>query len=79
MSEWTIEQAAELYLEQTLDLLDGCDDDDIVRPQIVWEALREVWAPGIDDVHLAADVTAGELRERANAARHALATGELIP
>lgn len=77
MSGWTLEQAAEVVLEQTLSLLDGCDDDDTVRPALVFEAIRQAWAPNAEVEPL--DCTAGELRERVARARRALAEGELIP
>lgn len=77
MSDWTVEQAAELALEQFVYLLDGCPDDDTVRPALVFEALRIVWHPttlvGWDDT-----ITAGEVRRRCAAARARLAEGELI-
>lgn len=78
MSDWTLEQAAELVMEQFVSLLDGCDDEDTVRPALVFEAIRKVWAP---DTDVAWDdaITAGEVRERTKAARRALAEGERIP
>jgi hypothetical protein len=77
-SGWTLEQAAELALEQMLELLDGCDDDDDrVRPALVFEAVRRSWAPDTEVEPL--DCTAGELRERIAAGRLALARGEVIP
>lgn len=79
MSEQTLEQAAELVLELMLDLLDGCDDDDSVRPALVFEALRQAWAPHGEVEPLKDGTTAGEVRARAAAARAALARGELIP
>jgi hypothetical protein len=75
---WTLEQAAELVLEQMLSLLDGCDDDDTVRPALVFEALRQEWAPDLD-VEPLGDQTAGDVRRRLHAARRALAEGDLIP
>jgi hypothetical protein len=42
VSEWTLEQAAELIAEVMLTLLDGADDDDVVRPALVLEAMRDV-------------------------------------
>lgn len=46
--EWTLEQATEVVLEQTLSLLDGCDDEDSVRPGLVFEAIRQAWAPQVE-------------------------------
>jgi hypothetical protein len=65
--EWTLDQATELVMEQALVLLDGCDDDDSVRPDLVLEALRQIWAPGAELPPL--DITAGEFRRRVAAAR----------
>jgi len=77
VSEWTIEQAAELLLEQVLDLLDGADDDDVVRPEMVLKAVNQVWSPG----HIVdwPEMTARELREAMREKRSALAGGEKIP
>lgn len=78
MAEWTLEQATELAMEQFVDLLDGCDDEDTVRPAMVFEALRKAWSPntevGWDD-----EITAGQVRDRMRTARRRLAEGELIP
>jgi len=76
-AEWTLEQAAELVLEQALYLLDGCDDADLVRPGIVLEALHKAWAPGVDVEW--PELTAGEMRERIAVARLSLARGDRIP
>jgi hypothetical protein len=74
---WTLEQAAELFMEQMLGLLDGCDADDSVRPALVFEAMRQAWSPETEVEPL--DCTAGELRKRLLVARKALADGDLIP
>lgn len=74
MSDWTPEQATELALEQFLFLLDGCDDDDTVRPAMVFEAMRQVWAPKVDRFW-DDSITAGEVRQRAAVARRRLAQG----
>jgi hypothetical protein len=74
--ERTLEQAVELLSEQILELLDGCDDGDTVRPDLVLEALRQVWAPGAKLRPL--ELTAGELRARIADARAGLARGELV-
>lgn len=78
-SEWTLEQATELALEQFVALLDGCDDDDTVRTSMVFEALRQAWAPKTDLEAWDEEITAGEVRSRVSAARRRLAEGELIP
>ena len=77
-AEWTIEQAAELVLEQLLSLLDGCDDEDTVRPALVFEAVRQAWSPATEAT-LPDGMTAGELRRRLQAKRQQLAEGEKIP
>lgn len=79
MSEWTLEQVTELLLEQMLSLLDGCADDDVVRPQLVWEAMHKAWVPTWKIEPLPDDLTAGDLRSRVQQARHDLAAGELVP
>lgn len=78
MSEWTLEQAAELCLEQFVSLLDGCDDDDTTRPALIFEALRMAWAPA-QEIDWPDNITAGQVRERTAAARKALADGAKIP
>jgi hypothetical protein len=60
-SAWILKQAAELVLEQTLELLDGCDDDR-VQPALVFKAVRRTGAPDTEVEPF--DCTAGELRER---------------
>jgi hypothetical protein len=75
--EWTLEQAAELCMEQMLALLDGCGDDDSVRPGLVMEALHQAWAPLTEIEPL--EATAGEVRAGILNARRALACGEMIP
>jgi hypothetical protein len=77
VSDWTVEQAAELVAEQFIYLLDGCDDGDTVRPAMVFAALKEIWAP-TTDVERDDGITAGQVRERAAAARRRLAEGERI-
>jgi hypothetical protein len=72
-ADWTAEQAAEFFLEQVLTLLDGCDDDDLVRPQVVWEALQKAWVPKQPLTVLPDDMTAGEMRRRTRHARRELA------
>lgn len=72
--QWTLHQAEELVLEQFIDLLDGCEDDDVVRPEMVFQALRAVWHPSFEGEWVA--ITAGEIRTRVNAARARLAAGE---
>lgn len=79
MSGWTVEQATELALEQFVTLLDGCDDDDTVRPALVFEALRQAWAPKTVVEAWDDEITAGQVRERMQAARRRLAEGELVP
>lgn len=80
MSEeaWTLEQATELAMELFVDLLDGCEDDDTIRPALIYEAIREVWAPtharDWDPTITAAQVRAGMRNGRAR-----LAAGERIP
>jgi hypothetical protein len=76
--EWTVEEATELFVEQALDLLDGCDDDDDVRPALVWEAVCRSWAPSLPAFPLG-DVTAGELRRKLRGVRAELAEGARIP
>jgi hypothetical protein len=76
--EWTLEQAAELVLEHFLELLDGCDNDDVVRPALVLEAIRQAWAPAAT-IEPLGEVSAGEIRRRLLAARAGLARGERIP
>lgn len=76
--EWTLEQAAEVVLEQFVTLLDGCDDDDTVRPALVLEALRQIYAPSME-VKWPEGLTAGEMRERILDARRRLAEGEQVP
>lgn len=78
MSEWTVEQATELAMEQFVSLLDRCADDDTVRPAMIFAALREVWSP-TTEIAWDDGITAGEVRERVIAARRRLAEGELIP
>jgi hypothetical protein len=70
--EWTIEQATEVCLEQTLALLDGIADDDAVRPALVLEAIRDAWAPTVE-LSLPDELTAGELRAIIARARARLA------
>lgn len=77
--EWTLEQATELVLEQFVTLLDGCDDDDTVRPTLVFEAICQAWAPNADVEAWDETTTAGQVRSRLSAARARLAKGELIP
>lgn len=66
-----LELAIDTVLEQFVALLDGCDDDDLVRPEMVFEALREAWAPRYDGEW--PEITAGEMRSRILAARGRLA------
>ena len=77
-AEWTAEQAAELLLEQFVMLLDGCADEDTVRPAMIFEALRQVWAPATEAAWND-ELTAGQVRALTAAARRRLADGELIP
>jgi hypothetical protein len=79
--EWTTEEAADLFMETIAVLLDDAADDDAVRPAIVWEALCDAWAPGLDEKWRTIDegMTAGELREHVRWARMQLAAGETIP
>jgi hypothetical protein len=79
LTDWTLEQAAELVLEQMLELLDECDDEDTIRPQIVFDALAKTWAPHLDVASLDEGTTAGQIRERIQRARFALAQGARIP
>jgi hypothetical protein len=79
VSEWTVEQAAEVCIEQLLYLLDGCDDEDTVRPALVFAAVAQAWAPQIADEFDPLDCTAGEFRQRLRRARQGLAEGERIP
>jgi hypothetical protein len=76
---WTLEQATELVMEQFVSLLDGCDDDDTVRAGMIFEALRQAWAPNTPVEAWDETITAGDVRRRLAAARHRLAEGELIP
>ena len=76
---WTLGQATELVLEQFVALLDGCDDDDTVRPALVFDALRQVWSPKTDVEAWDEEITAKQARERIADARRRLAEGELIP
>jgi hypothetical protein len=62
---------------RTLALLDGCDDDDVVRPELVLRAINQAWSP--KTVVDWPEMTARELRERIAAARLGLAKGEKIP
>jgi hypothetical protein len=62
-----------LVFEQFIAMLDGCDDDDVVRPQMVFEALRDAWAPAYAEDF--PEVTAGEMRARIMASRARLAGG----
>lgn len=78
MSDWTIEQATELALEQFVYLLDGCDDDDTVRPAMVFEAMRKEWAPK-GEFLWDKSITAREARVRLAALRGRLAAGETVP
>lgn len=75
--EWTVEQATDLLLELVLTLLDGCDDEDVVRPGMVLEALRMAWSPASEIPW--PEMTAGELRQSSREARARLAHGEHIP
>ena len=77
-TEWTVEQATELALEQFVTLLDGCDDDDTARPAMIFEALRLLWSPKTE-IEWDDTITAGQVRERMQVARRRLAEGELIP
>lgn len=76
---WTVEQAAELLVEQILELLDGAgaDDDDVLPPRLVLEAVTAIWAPGY--VVDWPELTVRELRERMRRKRAELAAGERIP
>jgi hypothetical protein len=74
--EWTLAESTELCLEQAFDLLDGCDDEDMVRPALVLEAMATVWAPRLIWEPIPV-VSAGLLRERLRLARHRLAAGKL--
>jgi hypothetical protein len=76
--EWTVEEATELFIEQALDLLDGCDDDDTVRPQLVWEAICSAWSHA-GELPPLEEVTAGEMRRRLRRARGSLAEGQRVP
>lgn len=78
MSQWTVEEATELFVEQALDLLDGCPDDDVVRPQLVWDALCDAWSHSVE-VPALEEVTAGEMRRRLRRARQHLAEGQRVP
>jgi hypothetical protein len=75
-SDWTPEQAAQLYMELILVLLDGADDEDTVRPQMAVEALAQ--ASGVMEYTLP-ELTAGEMRERTRRGLADLAAGERIP
>lgn len=75
-SDWTLEQAAQLYMELFLVLLDGADDEDTVRPEMAIAALAE--ASGVTEYEMP-EMNAGEMRERTRKALASLAAGEKIP
>jgi hypothetical protein len=69
-----IRQAAELIAEAMLLELDGVDDDDTVRPRMIWEALHEDFGRAAS---IPPEITAGQLRARLHEARGRLARGEV--
>lgn len=75
--ERTLEQAAEAVIEEFLTLLDGCDDDDTVRPQLLLESLRDAINPDMEIPE--SGLTAREVKARLREGRRWLAEGETIP
>jgi hypothetical protein len=68
VSEWTLEQAAELYCEAILLGIEGADDDDVIRPRLVVEELARLSGVDPDGLDLP-EVTVAEVRRRMQAGR----------
>ena len=73
--ELTPEEAGDLLAERILAALDGCDDDDVVRPAMVWAALEDVGWRNVSADELDG-MTVGEMRAKMRAWRTALAEVE---
>ena len=72
-----VNRGAEFMLDYVCQIADGKDDDEIVFPQPIMEALAEACGTSLDeDIE---PVTAGELRARTRRAKEALAHGTDLP